>query len=271
MSHGWQAPFRVLRDQFTDAFRENFRINIALASFPDHNAYRDWYSRTIEVDSLLAAMSPMNRAHGRVPTQSALGTVWGQEEGVNRFDSLARFAGYSLPVAFDPPSRLFPSFNVFANLHPDPVTWWLEFLFITNRASFKLCEDQAVRGCRIARLDGNPFLISTAAIDQFTLAPDAPAIDEYLGRMRRACPWLMNSAGELPTPIHPHGIITSPFHKIDPVAVFQCAVELGGVLAAGDAVTTPRPHQLRIIRSRHWDARKAPKWLPPQPSGCIVC
>lgn len=238
MSQTWQAPFRVLREQFLVASRENFRINLALASFPGHDSYRVWYDRTIQAELVREATNFMNQEPGQRTKESAIGTVWGEAEGVRRFDLLAKEAGNALPFDFYPANRLFPWINELSNVDPNPVTLWSEFLFVTRITAFRVHEDHPTRGCRIARFEGDPFLASATAIEQFLLTPTAPNLDEYFQRMRAACPWLVNRAGGFP--MTPPGVLDSPFLRFDLVRAFQSAIELGAALAARDALDAAR-------------------------------
>jgi len=208
MSRDWQAPFRLLREQFLAAATESHRIKLALAAFPDHAAYSAWYDRTIHRDLDRELTSVMNQHPGQPTRASALGTVWGLEEGVRRFDTLAREAGACLPFDFHPASRLFPWFNEPSNLDPGPVTVWSEFMFVTRYSQFRLSDDWPHRGCRVATLETNPFMASASAIEQYILAPGAPDLDGYFRLMRTLCHWLPNLAGGFP--MTPPGIVTPP-------------------------------------------------------------
>ncbi len=236
MSRDWKAPFRILREQFLDAAKNDYRINLALASFTDHNAYSRWYDKTIQAELLRESTTPMNRGSGQRTQEHAIGTVWGQAEGVRRFDTLAKEAGYSLPVEYFPPGRLFPSWNELLNVNPGPVTLWLEFLFITRWTNFREIEDRPTKGCRIARLDGSPFLASATAIDQFLLSPEALDLEGYLILLRTACPWLANIVGGFP--VTPLSILKSPVLQLDFSRILHCAVELGQALAHQNSLET---------------------------------
>ncbi|HEX4609347.1 MAG TPA: hypothetical protein VH092_14215, partial [Urbifossiella sp.] len=230
MPQDWQAPFRLLREQFLAAAKKPYRVKVALASFPDHAAYSSWYDQTIHRDLNWELTSPMNQESGRPTRASARGTVWGLEGGVRRFETLSREAGTCLPFDFHPANRLFPWFGEAANLDPGPVTLWSEFLFVTRHTHFRLVSDSPHRGCRVATLEGNPFLASASAIEQYLLAPGDPDIDGYYRLQRTLCPWLPNLAGGFP--LTPPGIVTPPDIRPDLAEVFRRAVELEATLGA---------------------------------------
>lgn len=230
MSRDWQAPFRLLHNQFLAAANESHNLKLALGTFPDHAAYSAWYDGTVQRDLEWELASVMNQRPGRPTRASARGTVWGLEEGVRRFDTLAREAGSCLPFDFHPAVRLFPCFNDFANLAPDPVTLWSEFLFVARHNQFRLSHDWPRRGCRVATLESNPFMTSASAIDQYILAPGAPDLDGYFRLMRTVCPWLPNLVGGVP--MMPPGIVTPPHICPDLPEVFRRAIELEAALVA---------------------------------------
>jgi hypothetical protein len=158
MARDWQAPYRVLYDEFLAASVESHQIKLALAAFPDHQSYAIWYDRTVQSDVFQQVTSRLGRAADQPTRASAAGTIWGEGGTVERFATLAREAGRCLPLDFFPGERLFPWFNEFGNLDPDPLTLWSEFLFVSRFTHFQLREDWPTRGCRTATLNGNPFL-----------------------------------------------------------------------------------------------------------------
>lgn len=233
MLQSWQAPFRLLREQFLAAAGERYRVKLALGAFSDHSAYAAWYDRVIQRDLEWELTDTANHEPGRPTRASAKGLVWGLEEGVRRFEALAREAGACLPFDFHPADRLFPWFNELSNLDPGPVTLWSEFLFVTRHAHFQLGRDGPHPGCHVAILEGNPFLASASAVEQHLLAPGAPDIDGYFRRMRAVCPWLPNLAGGLP--MTPPGIVTPPDIRPNLAEVSRRAGELEATIAARDA------------------------------------
>ncbi len=233
MSQTWQAPFRLLREQFLAAAGERHRVKVALAGFSDHAAHAVWYDRVVQRDLEWELTNTMNHEPGRPTRVSARGTVWGLEEGVRRFEALAREAGACLPFDFYPAERLFPWFNEPSNLDPDPVTIWSEFLFVTRHTHFQVGRDRPHGGCHVAILEGNPFLASASAIEQYILAPGAPNLDGYFRLMRTLCPWLSNLAGGFP--MTPPGIVTPPDIRLDLAEVFRRAIELEAAIAAQEA------------------------------------
>jgi DNA-binding MarR family transcriptional regulator len=237
MSQGWQAPFRILREQFLAAAGEHFRVSLALESLPEADLGGISSDRTTGPELLRGAADLTDREPGQSVCRYATTMVRGETDGVWRFDALATEAGNSLPFDFWPAGRLFPGLSELANLDPSPVTLWSEFLFVTRHTSFRVDEGRPTRGCRVARLDGDPFLTSATAIDQFLLAPRAPNLGGYFLLMGTLCPWLTNVAGGFP--MTPPGVLDSPVLRFDLVGVFRTAVELGRSLAARDALSGP--------------------------------
>lgn len=230
MSRDWQAPFRLLRDQFLTAASEPHTLKLALTTFPDTDSHWDWFTRTVQGDLEQVLADATDRQPEQRHSASTRGRVWGLDESVRRFDTLAREAGSCLPLDYHPAVRLFPEFNEVANLAAHPVTLWSEFLFITRHNQFRLTQDWPCRGCRMATLEGNPFLASASAIDQYILAPGAPDLDGYFRLMRAVCPWLPNLVGGVP--MTPPGIVTPPPICPDLPEVFRRVVELEAALVA---------------------------------------
>jgi len=193
MSNTWQNPFRTLREQFLEASRAGWRVELTLTTFPCWEASRRWYAQEIE--------GRLSDEAVRRGDQESRETIWGDAAAVDRYGTLATAAGQALPVDFQPQLRLFPLWNELGNHDPHPLRVWGEFLFIACAEHFSIEEDWPVAGSRIAWLQGNPFLVSSLAVERF-LTPEPPAVEEYRRRTHTVAPWVGAAAPPptLPTP-----------------------------------------------------------------------
>ena len=213
MSSSWQSVYRTLKKQFLKAGEKDYRVCLAIASFPRCEAYDAWYKSNVSPELHRFTIECHRDA-------KSVGTIWGDSIGVDRYVSLATEAGNSLPMDFYPPARLFSSdplpvriqahmakpvptdfqptvrlfrhWNELDNLNPSPITVWEEFLYVAQCCQFSETEDDPEWGSRVARLDknSNPFRVSALAIDRFLLADPNRALGEYHETMRSVCDWI---------------------------------------------------------------------------------
>jgi hypothetical protein len=196
MSDSWQIPFRTLRDQFLDASRAEWKLELNLTSFPNWDAHQRWFRERVKGSLSFAAEHKCD--------QKSTGMVWGDAPGVDRYAALATAAGQCLPVEFAPPARLFPFWNELSNRNPPPDAVWAEFLYVAQFSHFVVEENWPVPESRIARLQGDPFLVSALAIDYFILTPSAKSVSEFHSQMRSVCPWITfedGGAASVPAPL----------------------------------------------------------------------
>ncbi len=257
MSESWQVAFRTLREQFLQASREAFGLQLALTSFPRWEVYKRWYDERIDPEMKRKALQ------GR--DQKLADSVWGDVAAVERYQALATAAGNALPIEFRPVTRLFPHWNEAANQNPPATTIWHEFLFVGQCQQFKITKHWTVPGCQVANLDGDPFLASALAIDRFLLRENEQGLAEYRSQIHSIFPGvdLANSSPGTSLPPASYG---SGFLHFDLPAIFRCAVELGAAVAAqvegsdsGDAETAGErllhvlnPCQAKFPNNHNW-------------------
>jgi len=193
MAQDWQAPLRLVRDQFVDASREAPQPELLLTSFSSLDALRVWRKPA------LVGVEGAARA-GQIRFDFQSGTVWGEAAGVERFTDLATAAAHCFPETFRPGFRLFPPVENALNQRPDHTTLWLEFLFVTRRDLFRPVPDYPERGCQIFQMTSDPFLASATAIEEYLLSPVPLSAERYVRMIREACLWLTNLAGGCPLP-----------------------------------------------------------------------
>jgi hypothetical protein len=64
MSLGWQAPFRILREQFLTAACEHSRVDLVLASLPEDDSDSVLSGRTTRPELLRGVADPTDREPG---------------------------------------------------------------------------------------------------------------------------------------------------------------------------------------------------------------